>query len=141
MPSPWKLADILQGWTMSACFLRKSVELTWLSGLHIYTILISQINVKLKNLSQCNNFKKANHVRVDKGEWNVKGWLSFGWNPQTPKVCWLFYCGLWVNSIISNVCVNTYSEDKICLCGMLFWNNMLCYAVTWGGEKIENKFK
>lgn len=50
MPSPWKLADILQGPIMFACFLRKSVELTWLSGLHIYTILILQSKCKIKKV-------------------------------------------------------------------------------------------
>lgn len=56
MPSPWKLADILQGPTMSACFLRKSVELTWLSGLHIYTILILQNKCKIKKVISVQQF-------------------------------------------------------------------------------------
>lgn len=50
MPSPWKLADILQGPIMFACFLCKSVALTWLSGLHIYTILILQNKCKIKKV-------------------------------------------------------------------------------------------
>ena len=130
--------------TTSECFLPKSVELTWLSGLHVYTILILQyMRNNWKKNSQCNKFfKKALIYQSWKRGRNSKGWLSVSRKPYIPNVTWLFYCRLWVNSITCNVfCVSVYSEAKICLCETSFWHILLCYTVTWGGQKFENKFK